>query len=213
MRPETAIALRNPIPAAVSRLELQRLSALHAEGRTKPWLTLSVGIDLVLVKAKKANAYYVLMLGADENETLGYLLVTKNKVTVQTTVIKGWTVLHTYLEKTNRGLGFMHRVYDTMIAKGRLITAPTHTPKAMAMWVNRIKTDNRNLYLLVNGDYTVPVTPRTVDSLRRTIWDGDPKTVLVCAPKTDVKIKKLMTVQSAKLDRPSRSAATPIKKR
>ncbi len=196
MHQETSIALRDPIPAAVSRLELQRLSALYDAGRTKVWMSLPVGLDLHIVKAKKANAYYVVIV--IDSKAVGYMLLSQNKVFAAGTVaLKGWTALHTYLDKSIRGLGFMHRVYNMILTKGRLISAPTHTPKGMAMWASRIKTDNRNLYVLLSGKHVIPITPRSINNLRRTIWDGNPMTVLICAPKTDTKIKKLIAQSAA----------------
>lgn len=194
---ELSIALRSPVSKTTTKAELQKLKAVYDAGKATPWIALPTGVALQTVKAKAANVYYVLLLW--EDDVIGYLLLTKNKVTVGTTVLKGWTVLHSYLERDIRGLGFMRRVYDLILTKGRLISAPAHTPKGMAMWVSRIKTDNRHLYFVVTGKGTmIPVSASSIDNLKRTVWDGDPMTVLVCGLKTDTKMKKLMlTRQSA----------------
>lgn len=188
---ELAIAVKDPTKKAQARIDLAKLQLVYDNNETKHWTTLSIGLDLATYKAKRANAYYVLLLSG--LTVVGYLLLFKNKLELGKVSLKGWTVIDIYVKPEAREVGFMRRVYDMILTKGRLISAPVHTPKGMAMWVSRIKTDNRHFYLVVTGKgRIIPVDSHTVDNMRRTIWDGNPKTVLVCALKSDQKIKKLV---------------------
>lgn len=194
---ELAIAVKENTPKAATRIELEKLQQVYLNNETKHWATLPIGLDLALYKAKRANAYYVLVLS--DSKVVGYLLVVRSSVDTEFMALKGWTVLYSYLDPKMRQLGFMRRVYDMIIARGRLISAPVQTPKGMAMWISRIKTDNRHTYVAVTGKgKVIPVDGHSVDNLKRTVWDGDPKTVLVCAPNQDTKMKNLLAKNKAK---------------
>ncbi len=193
MIPEIGIVVR-PLAKSVSKIELDRLAQAHKAGVTPFWVSLPIGIDLYTHKAKLANAYYVLMVS--DEELVGYLLLTKTKVDSGYGRLAGWTVAHTYLVPSMQKIGVIRRVYDLILTKGRLIASSTQTPTGATMWLNRIKTDSRNLYLLFSGlgdlkTLTV-VDSHNVVSLKDNIWDGDHNTVLLCTPKSDAKAKKVI---------------------
>jgi hypothetical protein len=193
MIPEIAIVVR-PLSKSVSKIELDRLAQAQKAGVTTFWTSLSIGVDLYTHKSKLANAYYVLMVS--DEELVGYLLLTKAKVDSGYGALAGWTVAHTYLVPSMQKIGVIRRVYDLILTKGRLIASSTQTPTGATMWLNRIKTDNRNFYLLFSGlgdlkTLTV-IDSHNVVSLKDSIWDGDHNTILLCAPKSDTKAKKVI---------------------
>jgi hypothetical protein len=71
------------------------------------------------------------------------------------------------------------------------------TPQGVDMWINRIKTDNRHRYIIFMGQgrkkQALPVTAHDVDSLKRTIWDGQTSTVVVCYTPMDSKMKRILS--------------------
>ncbi len=193
MIPEIGIVVR-PLAKSVSKVELDRLAQAQKAGVTTFWVSLPIGVDLYTHKSKLANAYYVLMVS--DEDLVGYLLLTKTKVDSGYGPLAGWTVAHTYLVPSMQKIGVIRRVYDLILTKGRLIASSTQTPTGATMWLNRIKTDNRNLYLLFSGlgdlkTLTV-VDSHNVASLKDRVWDGDHNTILLCTPKSDSKAKKII---------------------
>lgn len=190
MIPEIGIVVR-PLAKSVSKVELDRLAQVQKAGITTFWVSLPIGVDLYTHKAKRADAYYVLIVS--DQDLVGYLLLTKAKIDSGYGMLAGWTVQHTYLVPSMQKIGVLRRVYDLILTKGRLIAAPTQTPTGATMWLNRIKTDNRNVYILFRGagdlkTMTV-IDSHNVSGLKDQIWDGDHNTTLVCAPKADAKVK------------------------
>ncbi len=193
MIPELGIVVR-PLLKSVSRSDLSRLSEAQQAGATTFWTSLPIGVDLYTYKANRVNAYYILLVSDDE--LIGYLLLTKNKIDSGFGVLAGWTVAHTYLVPKMQKIGILRRIYDLILTKGRLISSSVQTPQGAVMWIKRIKTDSRNVYLLFRGigdTKTITlVNSHSVNNLRDSIWDNDPNTLLLCAPKTDVKVKKVL---------------------
>ncbi len=193
LRAEVGVAVRG-LTKAVSRIELQRLQQVYDNNETKFWTQLPVGVALNTYKAKRAHAYYILL--TTEATVVGYLLLVKAKIDLATTTIAGWTVAHSYLVPQIRSIGIMRRVYDLILSKGRMISNPVMTPQGVTMWVNRIKTDNRHRYVIFTGQgknkQALPVTAHDVDSLKRTIWDGQTATLFVCYVPTDPKMKRIL---------------------
>lgn len=190
---ETGIAVRS-LTKATSRIELERLEHEYKNNATKHWATLPVGVDLNIYKAKRASAYYIILIS--DGNVIGYLLLIRTKLQTEAGDLAGWTVAHSFILPQVRKIGLMRRVYDLILSKGRMISSPVHTPQAVTMWVNRIKTDNRHLYLLVTGSgksqQVLVVDAQSIDSMKRAIWDGDIKTLLLCCQKNDQKVKKIL---------------------
>jgi hypothetical protein len=193
MIPEIGIVVR-PLAKSVSKVELDRLAQAQKAGVTTFWTSLPIGVDLYTHKSKLANAYYVLLVS--DEALVGYLLLTKAKVDSGYGALAGWTVAHTYLVPSMQKVGVIRRVYDLILTKGRLIASSTQTPTGATMWLNRIKTDSRSLYLLFSGlgdskTLTV-VDSHNVVSLKDRIWDGDHSTILLCTLKADARAKKII---------------------
>jgi hypothetical protein len=193
MIPEIGIVVR-PLAKSISKVELDRLAQVQKAGITTFWISLAIGVDLYTYKAKKADAYYILIVS--DQDLVGYLLLTKAKVDSGYGFLAGWTVQHTYLVPSMQKIGILRRIYDLILTKGRLIAASTQTPTGAAMWLKRIKTDSRNVYLLFRGlgdlkTLTV-VNSHNVDALKASIWDNDHNTSLVCTPKADSKARKII---------------------
>lgn len=193
MIPEIGIVVR-PLAKSISKVELDRLAQVQKAGVTTFWVSLSIGVDLYTYKAKRADAYYILIVS--DQDLVGYLLLTKAKVDSGYGFLAGWTTQHTYLVPSMQKVGVLRRVYDLILTKGRLIAASTQTPLGASMWLKRIKTDSRNIYLLFRGmgdlkTLTV-VNSHNVDALKSSIWDNDHNTTLVCTPKADAKAHKVI---------------------
>lgn len=193
----TGVAVRQ-LTKAVSRIELEKLQAVYDNNETSHWASLPIGVDLNTYRSKMAQAYYVLLLA--DSKVIGYLLLVKTRIELDAGRLIGWTAAHSYVSQQMRNIGLMRRVYDLIVSKGRMISAPVTTPQGVALWVGRIKTDNRHSYVVLTGKgksrQFVPVDAHTIDNMKRTIWDGDPHTLLVCFQKNDNRMLRLIKRQN-----------------
>jgi hypothetical protein len=183
MKQELAIALRDKT-GPTNRLAVSKLSEAYKAHQMTKWVKLPAGFTLWTLKTKLGGYYCVILI---DQQVVGYVLIVKTLLQSKPK-LKGWTVTQSYLQPEIRGVGIMRRVYDEIILKGRIFSAPTQTTQGMKMWLNRIKTDAQHVYLVYNSKKSfVRVTQQNLNQLKTQIWDGSPKTILItCLPKDPI---------------------------
>lgn len=187
--PALGIAVRAPT-IKLNKAVLKRLIQAHKEKRTKKWIVLPQGYEFWRMPAPRAVGNYFVVI-VYEKAVLGYALV--DKVVIQSKPkLRGWMVVQSYLLPEVRGIGIMNRLYNLIVSQGRLIASPVMTQAAMRMWINRIQIDQRHVYMLYDAAQTfVHVDSKLIGMMKHSVWDGSPKTILICMMPNDPAIKRL----------------------